>query len=742
MSQPQPAATQSQLLLVTENQKTVHAIALSATSPSITALQRATAEALSLPASTFPSLTFHYRDEEGDEVRMDTTAELVEVLREKAAAGEPLLLVAGLVNHDAAAAVSDADSDDSDSFVRVEASDCMASHSPSSAAGLGSTSPAVPSSPHAGRSVSEPEAQSQLAPTVVDETQVADASPATQPSSPPAASVTPAIAAVVRPAVDSPSQPKDVAQQAPAPLTEAEVKQEADVDEKQQQPISVQPSSIPPNPSAPALCRNSSPPELARHYKVAQTPAFARPFVANVNRQLRKARLLVDTVGHRWLADVQRVAVPRLRQVGAVSLEGLRVVTSAVWAWRGLSTFVAGLVIVSLLLGCTVEMGRQTIQKEWVHRQQRLSPYLRTLAWTAITAEQEQQATDDWNKLDFAATFVAWLDPTHQRLQTMEAQLHQQQLEIHVLRQQLDLYKAEVELLVADSMAKPTAGPSTQQWTHGKSHIGRSWLADNEREKEAAYGKKRDSRTEPASLYGDSIDDMILASVFGLSKEVQQYETQQPTEQRNSKTETRRSTTASSSPSHALWGEPSRLASSAAWSSPSAAYSHASAGATHSTSASSTSSSASASSALYDTERQSARAERAERRERRRQEREREEVEREMADSIWAMGEPADETHYKSKKPAAAAATTSSAAASSSHSHSSTSTSSRSHRADKASPHRSDWWTNSGSSSSCGKHSHKTKEKALKHVGKKIGKALQTVNDAAKRVWKAWKSQW
>jgi len=866
MSQPNPNTHTHTIHLFNPHRSPARTdvITLPSSSPTIDDLQHATASLY----SSLLSFTFQYRDDEGDWVRMDTTAELLEVLKEKAEAGEVLQLMLGQAYEDGAAVASDADSDDSDSFVRVEAADYM---SPSSAASPHNDKPVVPQSSQPAHAVSEEEAQTPpTAPSSAESTEAGAAAPS-QPSTPPAATVTvtaqpaqPAMELLAHPA--APTQPavvpgaqEEAAQKksrqreaedggdseaesfnnllrtanpfvvfssakreevraarpslsarqvttelaalwAELPPAEREVyelaakrlrldaRREADLhpgggaafdadlmqareiaarkgarlalkarirqrnalrdaeqDEKQPQPEPVQPAAAPAPPSTAA----PHAPAVVRPRKAAQAPAFARPLVANVNRKLGEVKRVVNRVGHRWLSDAQRVATPRLIQLWAALSAAVRTVKGV--ASTRPSVLVIGLVVVLSLLGMKAAVGRRGVGgsvQRWVPDPavQRLEARIKTIEsyGQKLLADHTDttdtiftlgtQLSQSTRRID---TIDAALDAMEPVVQAMSAKLQLQQITINAFQAHLEAYARNMQQLRAD-VDKLTAEQTTQQWSHTKAHKGRSWQDDDEwpplPQKVAESVKKRDSRSsELASLYDDTIDELILASVFGSSpqEELQPFNSQQSSEQY--KSETRRSTTAKSSPSSAVWGEPSRFATSAAWSSPSSAHSHASAGSTYASS----SSASSAPSSLFESERKSARAERAERRERRKQE-------KEKVDSVWTFPGLEDKAQHK---PAAATAPPPPPPASTSSSTHSSSCSRSSARNDNNKPShhkKSDWWSSSSSSSQQSK-----KERGLKDVSKKIGKAaqkmtkaLQTVNDAAKRVWKTWKSQW
>ena len=740
--------------------KHIHTIQLPTPNPTITTLHHAASTLYSLPHHPAPALTFHYRDEEGDLVRMDTTAELVEVLKEKAEAGERLLLIVGQASEDVAAAVSDADSDDSDSFVRVDATDFMP-YSPSAATSSHSSSYAVPQSAQGGgRTVSEPETRSQqLMQTTTDVTEVT-ANDFTQPSNPSSAATTATVQPAAQPAVNSELQSSDATEQSATSSAETEVKKDADIDEKQQQPEPVQPLVAP----KPPLASASPPAAVIRPRRSAATPAFMRPLVASANSQLSQVRRVVNRVGHRWLSEVQTVLTPRMTQLWAALSGGMLAVKSVMSARPRVLLFAVVLVMALLWAKSQVLVSRGRADPSVARLEARIN---------AIEKYGQKLLADSRDTTDTIFTLGNQLSQATQRIDSMQAELltmererdevrryahraaeasdetaawlsqyaqplhtvvQEQQLTFKTLQQQLNEFIGQLDQLKAaiDNHKPP---PQQQPSAHSKpTHKRRSWL-DNDWPQKADVAT--DSyRSDVASLYDDSIEDLILASVFefdsSAQEELQPYNNQQSSKQR--KSDTRRAAVAPDSPSSALWGEPSRFATSVAWSSPTSAQSYSSAGLSYSSSSSSSASST----AVASSGSKSARAERAERRERRKQD-------RENVDSLWSLpslGEFA--------KPAAAAtpppppaSTTSTSTSSCTSSRSSTCADKHSHH--KSKPDKSDRHSSSSTCASQPHHYSKKSDqdkKSLKNVGKKIGKALQTVNDAAKRVWKAWKSQW
>ena len=717
----------SQTIFVTQDRHNSpqHIYGLDLSNTDIITLQRATADLYRLLPSSLSSLTFQYRDEEGDLVRMDTTAELVEVMKEKAEAGGTLLLIVGQASDDAAA-MSDGDSD-SDSFVRVEASDYM---SPPSTARSYSDSPITPPSPQAELAARDPESQRpQAAPTQPDDDKAEEAATApVLPLNPPSAAATAAVQPTVQAVVDSPPQPHDAGEAAASPLVAAEAHQHAEVDEKQPQPEAVRARSA----SGPPFIIEPPPPILVRRRKGAQTPAFARPLVANINRMLCEAKRVVNCAGQCWMNDVQSVVGPKVTQLRTALSHSMTAVSNAASARPNMVVVAA---VLLMLLGGALAASHTMASTN--SRAQTGRPFAKRLEARIERIERYGQKllAEHSDTTDTLFTLGGQLSQSVKRIEALEAQLQQQQRSIDSLQSVLSLYIQEVEQLKTDADSR-YAEQTTQQRAHTKAHKGRSWLMEDWPLKEAEPLKQGNSDGKIVRKYEDSVNHWMSAFDSSPQEELQPFNSQQPTEQRQS--EIRRASTSSKAPSSALWGEPSRFAtsvSSVAWSSPSSAQAYSSVGATYAGSSSSSSSvsASSASSSLFDSERKSARTERAERRERQKRE-------RELTNSIWSFPTLEDDEPYKPATPTSPpAATSTSASAFTTATKSCTSSCSSSRDEPKPSQHKPD--RRSGSCTGY-KGSGKAHEKSLKQVGKKIGKALQTVNDAAKRVWKAWKSQW
>ena len=733
---------------------------------------------------------------------MDTTAELVEVLKEKAAAGETLLLLVGGQASDEieSPGVSDADSDDSDSFVRVEASDFMPPSMHSAVASSSGNSPPVSQPTQTSTAISGSTAQlPQVVQVGADKVEVTATVPL-QPYQPPTTAGTATIQPAAQPVVSAPTEPEAAEQLVAATTAESGAKQSVQQDEKEQQPAMIQqvdrcmPAPRRAHDDTELRDYDAVPPMFRRRRRAAQSAASARQLVATVNGKLSAMKRAVNRVGDRWISEARTVLTPRLVQLWAALSEAMRAVRGAVSARPSL--VVVAVVLGLLLLGANVAVKRGGLFSS-MHRRGPHSTVTR-LEERVATIEQygRQLLADHSDTTEAIATLrdelahayqysygfefelnklanVVWdhkraaessstaaiLDQLSQQLLALETQVEQQQSTINALQFQLNL--AEVERLNDEATAqaaKHNTEHSTQQSTHTTAHKRHSWLVDNWlATMEAAQPVKQDDDNSPtdfaSTLYVDSIDDLLFAaSIFSdvsPQEELQPFAAKQPTNHK-AKSQALRAAAASNSPSSALWGEPSRFSSSsAAWSTPSSAESYASAGSTYASSSASTSlsslpSASSSYSSLFDSERKSARVERAERRERRKQE-------KEMAESLWTF--PHLDTDALSKKAAAASPTTppipsSTSTSSSPLSRSSSSRSSTRHPDKLSTSHHSTKRDKpTTTASTCGSQwsepsNNKKKDKSLKNVGKKIGKALQTVNDAAKRVWKAWKSQW
>ena len=713
MSQHNPAGP---CVLITRHNspnKRIDVVDLPTSNPTIDTLKHATADLYSLPSHTLASLTYQYHDDEGDLVRMDTTAELVEVLKERAEMGTPLVLMVGQTGDEGLAALSDADSDDSDSFVRVEASDFQ-SDSPSSAANSHSNLAIRPHLLQAERAVSEPESRSpQTASPAADNTELAATAP-TQPTSTHPAVFTPAIQPATQPLADSPSQ-LEATQQIVPPHSEANAQNDAKHEERQPQHGAVRPMMAVNQPFTVPLV---SLPFVRRHNS-APAASDAHPITAAVNRKLGAFKRLVNCVGQRWTSEVRRVVKPRLRRAWAVLSESARAVKDT---FSREIVFILGVKFLIVGIGLCLTSWYMAPATE-------ISPKSLEARVKTIERRIEYSGQNVLADNDFAMQSLEAMYTMANKIVRLEAQVEQQQLTIDSLSTQLNRDVSHLTSLIDQRFTEL----STQQWASTKPYKGRSWFDD---EWQSGQVKTADKRATYASLYDDNIDDLLLESVFGESPQDELKAYKQPAKQR--KSDTRRSSVASKSPSSAVWSEPALFATSAAWSSTSpSAESYAAASSTYASSQSSSlSSSASASSSLYDSERKSARSERADRRERRRQE-------RDAANSPWSFSHFDDE---RSDKPAAATSDSQSQTQpADTHSFSSCRRSTT-HDDQPSNHHKpTDCYSSTTSCSNSGsKSGHKRgkAEKSLKAVGKKIGKALQTVNDAAKRVWKAWKSQW
>ena len=713
------------IISLTSNSGNTYPIVLPRSSTSIHTLQQAAASVCDIPQSALASLMLHYRDEEGDLVRMDTTAELVERLRELEARSEKLRLFVGQTSEGSAAAVSDADSDDSDSFVRVEASDFLPqADSPRSAHDTSAVLLTTTRALQAWDKVTESNVQFSRIELGADNVDAATVLPSLA-AIPAATGVSPHHSPA-QPAVESPS----LADEAEGRSLSAEVHQPHSPDS-----LSIPARRLPP-------LRDARPQDDLSQ-SVPQLPAVSSPLSAPaqasaLNRAVSARAVRLVAAERTWLNNAYRVLLPKLWRLCASWSRGVRRVDTAAASARPAVAVLAVMLVVALigLKVAVVTRDNQPLQRSmW-----QLDARIRAIEEYGQRVLAEQRDTTDTvftlgNQLSQS---MAALRQHEERIESMERLLQQRRIVIDALQQQMKRYEAEVQLLRAELATTQQSQPASAQ-KHS------SWLDDGWNVDASERMPRAEGRAEFVPVYDHSLEDFILSSVFDASpqEELQPYVTQTPGKQR--KSETRRSTASSSLPSSALWGEPSRFSSSAAWSSPSSADSYSSAGSTRASSiASSSASSSSSSSSLFDSERKSARAERAERRERRKQE-------AEMSDSLWSFPAPdAESTH----KPTAKATTSSRDSASASAAASASSCASAGSRSSSSCPtaadkpskqHKSS--SSSGDSSTCSNSAWKTqsrkgREKGIKQAAKKIGKALQEVNDAAKRVWKSWKSQW